>query len=425
MTYVGSITIAILCPALFAVLASVSLFLALQLSSFLAIAVQIGISIPDFAVVLAATIDIIAGVNLSVSIGLPSVTVMFAAGISAQLIIAVGIVAAIDAILNLVISAAANLQAFAYVGAGAGTLGAAIGSALTGGWPDGTPPSSTVNAIIIVASDSGSVTSQQVASVNMLGGGANYDQTPGATTCTFSPPPVGGTTATGTVTVGTSGATAGQITGISVVDAGLGYTSPPTITITDPATGAGAAATPVMGGGNVAQLAGFFDGITFPGAGLGAGVSIGLNVLCGTVFTLLAELLGNMQLQVKILGSCNASIGVVPPTVSGNLTVLAKIKANVQAAIAALPPIPSIQASLSATLAAQIAVIGAIVAKIGLIYGFSTEAVGVYTYSGPGSGLGPTITASFPATSGSVLILAATNPTAHTTLSVFFAGSGV
>ena len=77
-------------------------------------------------------------------------------------------------------------------------------------------------------------------SVTITAGGTNYAAA--TTTVTFAG---GGATrqATGTVVL-----TAGVVTGVTVTDAGEGYTSAPTVTITDTGAGTGATATAVLGG---------------------------------------------------------------------------------------------------------------------------------------------------------------------------------
>ena len=78
-----------------------------------------------------------------------------------------------------------------------------------------------------------------VGSVTIINGGSGYSAA--TTTVTFSAPPAGGITATGTATV-----SGGIITGISLIKTGQGYTSPPTITITSTGSGVNATATAVM-----------------------------------------------------------------------------------------------------------------------------------------------------------------------------------
>lgn len=76
-----------------------------------------------------------------------------------------------------------------------------------------------------------------VESVTIGSGGTGYTGTP---TVTFSAPPAGGTTATGTVTVN-----AGVITGVVITNPGSGYVTAPTVTFAG--AGTGAAGTAVLG----------------------------------------------------------------------------------------------------------------------------------------------------------------------------------
>ena len=76
-----------------------------------------------------------------------------------------------------------------------------------------------------------------VASVTIGAGGTGYSGSP---TVSFAAPPVGGTTATGTVQVA-----AGVITGITITNPGSGYVTAPAVTITG--AGTGATATAVLG----------------------------------------------------------------------------------------------------------------------------------------------------------------------------------
>ncbi|NBA95506.1 phage tail tube protein [Pseudomonas sp. R5(2019)] len=76
-----------------------------------------------------------------------------------------------------------------------------------------------------------------VSSVTVSNGGTGYTGTP---TVTFSAPPAGGTTATGTVTVN-----AGVITGVVITNPGSGYVTAPTATFAG--AGTGAAGTAALG----------------------------------------------------------------------------------------------------------------------------------------------------------------------------------
>lgn len=87
------------------------------------------------------------------------------------------------------------------------------------------------------------VQNKSVASVNVSAGGTGYT----TATVTFSAPPAGGVTATGTAVINGSGV----ITGVTVVNAGSGYTTAPTVTIAG--DGADAVATAVLGPDNTAD----------------------------------------------------------------------------------------------------------------------------------------------------------------------------
>ncbi len=79
----------------------------------------------------------------------------------------------------------------------------------------------------------------RVFAATITNGGSGYVSA--TTTVTFSAPPAGGITATGTVTV-----VSGSITKINISNPGFGYTSPPTITITSTAAGVNATATAII-----------------------------------------------------------------------------------------------------------------------------------------------------------------------------------
>jgi hypothetical protein len=73
-----------------------------------------------------------------------------------------------------------------------------------------------------------------VTSVTVTSGGTGYATAP---TVTFSAPPAGGTTATGTAVI-----TNGVVTAVNITNPGSGYNTPPTITFTGGGTGAAATA---------------------------------------------------------------------------------------------------------------------------------------------------------------------------------------
>lgn len=491
LSFVGAITLLVICAPSFAVLASVSLDLALQLSAALSINASLSITIPDLIAQIEIAVLLTAGIDVGVTLGLPSFSVALGLDISAQLILVLGLIAALEVALGV---GDVALEAMAVAGTGA-TLGDTVGSAF------GTFGEQGITALVLGATTSGPVAAGAVSSVNISGGGMNYET--GLCSISFSAAPALGVTAQGSPILNSSG----TITGVTLTNPGFGYSvkSPPTVTISDTVnvshatnaspvvltipnttgvkavtvagivgttsangmwcakiidgshialyqdsaltipvvgngayvsggtvtgSGSGAAASVVMGGGSQAQLQGFFDGLFFSTEAIVT--SIPLLTMCGVMFDLLANLLGNLQLQAKLLASASLNIGVVPPSIAGNIDIVAGIDgidANLTAALEFFPPIPSVEANISATLSGQAAILLQLVAQIGLLLGFATEEFEVFTYSGPASGLGPALTTalasgwpdSTPASAPTqCVVLAATNPVATAALSAFF-----
>ena len=86
----------------------------------------------------------------------------------------------------------------------------------------------------------------QVVSIAVTAAGSAYNTTglaPYAPVVTLSAPPAGGIQATAVATVGTAGAAAGTITGITVTNPGYGYVTAPTVTIAASASGSGSTGT--------------------------------------------------------------------------------------------------------------------------------------------------------------------------------------
>lgn len=91
----------------------------------------------------------------------------------------------------------------------------------------------------------------KVTGVTIANPGSGYTPPP---TVTFSPAPAGGTTATGTATLDSSG----KVTGVTITNPGLGYTTAPTVTFSLPPAGgtqAMAGAVTVDGSGKVTGVA--------------------------------------------------------------------------------------------------------------------------------------------------------------------------
>jgi type IV pilus assembly protein PilY1 len=102
-----------------------------------------------------------------------------------------------------------------------------------------TPPTGGTSATATVTTTQS--TSVNSVTVNTRGSGyptsGNGNSSTGNVTVTFSAPPAGGVTATGTVTVRNSD---GRINSINITTAGSGYTSAPTITLSNTGNGSGA-----------------------------------------------------------------------------------------------------------------------------------------------------------------------------------------
>lgn len=145
-----------------------------------------------------------------------------------------------------------------------------------------------------------------IVKVTVTAGGTGYTSNP---TVTFSPPPTGGTLATGTATIGPL--STGQLSSITVDNGGAGYTTPPTVSFVGDGANASATALIVPPGAPVASVAIASPGeqcyvvpptVSFSGGGSGAtGVAtLDLTPSCVAGWT--------------VTGSCHARRGT---TVSG------------------------------------------------------------------------------------------------------------
>jgi hypothetical protein len=154
--------------------------------------------------------------------------------------------------------------------------------------------------------------------------------------------------------------------------------------------GQGAVATATMGGGSRAALAGFFSGLAWPQAGL-VGASLTFGTLLGATFSCLAALLSNLKTQANAAAGAVASfnLSVVPLTLIASFELFASILVNLKANLSAKAPNLGLAASLA--LNAQTSVIGSLVAQIAAQLSLGAGSVEVYSYSGPGSGLGAAI----------------------------------
>jgi hypothetical protein len=492
MRYVGAITLAVLCAPAFAVYAGVSLDLALQLTALVAISASIAVSIPDLEAQIAAAVALTLGINVAVEIGLPSISADLGLSLNARLAIVLGLVAAVKALLTIsgasleaftwvgagselgpaLTTALAdgwgdgtpandNVTALVLAATSTGTypLGELASLQLLGGGQAyerglcSVSLSGSATATPTINPSTGSITGFTITS---HGGGYVLPPTvtisdavvfAAATNASPIVVSIADTTDVTAVTIaGVTGPAAEGLNGqwcakvltsstialykdsaFTLPTSGSGVYNPATDGGMVTGNGSGAAAVPILGGGAIAQLQAFFS--LFFGKGLQAAGTVTLAALCSVSFSLLAELLGELELEAKVLGGASLNFAVVPPTIGGNLAIVASIDATLKAALEFFPPLPSIQASLLATVNGRLTFIAALMAAIGAQLGASTEELLIFTYSGPGSGLGAAIDEAIgggwpdttPASSSAdVIILGATTPAASAALNVFF-----
>jgi streptogramin lyase len=106
-----------------------------------------------------------------------------------------------------------------------------------------------------------------VAAVIINSGGSGYTTAP---TVTFSAPPTGGTTATGTATI-----SGGVVTGVTITNSGAGYTTAPAVTFSVSGSGTAATGTSVYTG-VMSMAAGSNNGTSTSAHGYSAGCSVAL-----------------------------------------------------------------------------------------------------------------------------------------------------
>jgi hypothetical protein len=105
-----------------------------------------------------------------------------------------------------------------------------------------------------------------VATVIITNGGSSYASAPSVT---FSAPPSGGTTATGTAVL-----TGGVVTSVTIMNAGSGYTSAPTVTFSVAPTGSSTATGTAVYTGVISTVIGAYDGTNTNAKGYTAGCNI-------------------------------------------------------------------------------------------------------------------------------------------------------
>ena len=279
LSYVSSLSLDVLCPDLFAAFAGVAIDFALQAAGFLQLEASIGFTfvIPDIVGQIAIAVELAASFEIALGLSLPSFNVELSIAIGAKLAILEGILALLTPLAAL---AEAGLEVYAYGGPGS-ALGGAVNTAIQDGWADGTPAGASVTALVFAATSSGTVPVTQVRSVALLPPAAVPPAPPppptlpvpsyevGMASVTLSAPPPGGTQATASITVDSSVSTGiGAVTGVSLIDGGSGYLTPPTVTISDTVVPAG------MTGDGVPVVVTLPTPLTIPiGDGFGVAVS--------------------------------------------------------------------------------------------------------------------------------------------------------
>ncbi len=113
-----------------------------------------------------------------------------------------------------------------------------------------------------------------VSAVAITDGGNGYTSAP---TVTFSAPPTGGTTATGTAVLG-SGSNAGQVVSITITNPGSGYSSPPTVTFSGGGDSSAAAATAAI---TIPSAGGLSSEVDFGNLNLDTTVQVDVNGFLG------------------------------------------------------------------------------------------------------------------------------------------------
>lgn len=248
LTYVGSVPLTELAVPLFALYASVLFELSLQLTAMLSLSLSLGVSIalPGIELALSIAAELTAQFNAALSFSLPSFALNLSVSVNFELGLVLGLLAAVEALLAI----DADLCVYAWLGSGSG-LGSSLTSELASAWVDGSTTDADTTAYVFVATVSGPYSSDQIESLGVVAApsapptpqhppppsGAypppqSYER--GLAGVIVSAPPAGGVRATGTVTTDDSISTGvGAVTGVTIVDHGSGYTSAPTVSVTD------------------------------------------------------------------------------------------------------------------------------------------------------------------------------------------------
>jgi hypothetical protein len=265
LVYKATLPLKGLAIPLFGLFLAVGFELMLQISALLTLSLTLGISLvlPSIEIGLAVAINLILEFNLAISLGLPSFKFNLSVALSFELELVLGFIAILKGLLAL---GPVDLVAYGWLGP-AVDFGGYVTSAIGGGWPDGTPSTTPITAFLFVATTRGAFTPDQVESLSLVAAPPVWVPPPpnpppgqgyappvptsppppagvpypppqayeaGLVGLSITAPPAGGTQARGVVTVDNSVSTGiGAVTGVTITDHGSGYTSAPTVSITD------------------------------------------------------------------------------------------------------------------------------------------------------------------------------------------------
>lgn len=265
LKYKASLSLSGLVIPLFALFLSVLFELSLQITALIKLSLSLGISLalPTIAVALSIVVVLVAQFNLALSLQLPSFVLSLAIALDFELTLVLGFLATLELLINAI--AEASLVAYAWLGPSS-ALGGALTAELGSAWPDGTGGDQEVTAFLFVATSSGGYSKDQIANIGNMPkpDPPPEPQHPPPPDGAYPPPQAyerglanlkisaptgpGGEQATGTVTVDDSVATGiGAITGITLTTHGSGYTSMPTVEVSDTVAIVGATvATPIV-----------------------------------------------------------------------------------------------------------------------------------------------------------------------------------
>jgi hypothetical protein len=144
LTKLGAIPCAGLMPALFGVVGQVSAQLSAQLTGLFGMELTVNLGFPD----LLGDLALVAEANVAFGIALAFTPPYLNAELSLGLVIQLGIVESLIVALEALVGLDGELACYTYQGS---SLGGDLASYLMSGWNDGTPPTTEVTALILVA----------------------------------------------------------------------------------------------------------------------------------------------------------------------------------------------------------------------------------------------------------------------------------